>query len=539
MELTPRLPLVGLGLQGARACETLWALFCEPALAFLLCQLRRRCRPWLSKPFRFPRPATALGSVLLLASGSARAIDVLQIRLPLLQEDFYVRIEELASPDALWAGRSDLAELNRATNGAYALRLQELLNHPLPMQDHLDTPMVRQVELLLKRLIDVPTNEANLLDSQPLQAGMRKLKAEGRQATLLNLLQAIPGHKVSIRLDRAVAFLKQINQNNAEITELLKTLPALPAAPSEALRRGPFAITTRVVNLPVAAGKESLEVTLVRPVEPPTLPAVVISHGLWDSPSSFLGWAQHLASHGAPVLLPRHPGSDISQQAQMLAGNAPPPDPREFLRRPRDIKAVLDALENGQLPGAEGIPARGVIFIGHSWGGTTALQLAGARSLQATLWQACKNTNHPERNLSWVLQCTFLPAATDASLADSRIVRVVAVSPPQALIFAAGLVDLQKPVLLISGSSDIVVPLHPEALDPFHLYPLDRSQLVLVEGGTHFNLPAPASSDGGPLRALLLYWAQGKSLKTDSAVADPAGRALLLAPRKGLVPGNR
>ena len=514
-------------------------MFCEPPLAFLRCQRRRRWRQWLSTPFQAPMAASALGTVLLLSSGSARAIDVLQIRLPLIQEDFSVRINELASPEALWAGKSDLAELNRATNGAYALRLQELLNQPLPMQDHLDAPMVRQVELMLKRLIDVPTNEANVLDSGPVQAGMLKLKAEGRQATLLNLLQAIPGHKVSIRLDRAVVFLKQINQNNSQITELLKTLPPLPAAPSAALGRGPFAITTRVVNLPLARGKESLEVTLVRPVGPPTLPAVVISHGLWDSPTSFLGWAQHLASHGAPVLLPRHPGSDITQQAQMLAGNAPPPDPREFLRRPRDVKAVLDALENGQIPGAEGLPAQGLTFIGHSWGGTTALQLAGARSLQASLWKACKNTNNPERNLSWVLQCSFLPAATIDSLADPRIVRVVAVSPPQALVFAAGLVDLQKPVLLISGSSDMVVPAQPEALDPFHLYPLDRSQLVLVDGGTHFNLPAPASSDGGPLRALLLHWIQGKRLTADSAVADPAGRSLHLVPPRGPVPAHR
>jgi pimeloyl-ACP methyl ester carboxylesterase len=100
-------------------------------------------------------------------------------------------------------------------------------------------------------------------------------------------------------------------------------------------------------------------------------------------------------------------------------------------------------------------------------------------------------------------------------------------------------VDLQKPVLLISGSSDIVVPAQPEALDPFRLYPLDRSQLVLVEGGTHFNLPAPAGSDGGPLRALLLHWVQGTSLKVDTAVTDPAGRALLLVPHRGPVPANR
>jgi len=240
------------------------------------------------------------------------------------------------------------------------------------------------------------------------------------------------------------------------------------------------------------------------------------------------------------VLLPRHPGSDITQQAQMLAGNSPPPDPREFLRRPKDVRAVIDDLENGKIPGAEGIAARDITFIGHSWGGTTALQLAGARSLKASLWKSCKHTGNPERNLSWVLQCTFLPAATSDSLADPRIVRVVAVSPPQALVFAAGLVDLQKPVLLISGSSDLVVPAQPEALDPFRLYPSGPHQMVLVEGGTHFNLPAPATSNGGPIRALLLYWVHGLPLTSTSKVADPAGRALLLVPRRGqAVPAHR
>ena len=69
-----------------------------PDLAFLLRQLRQRCRQWLSQPLRSPAVATALGSVLLLTPGAARAIDILQIRLPLLQEDFSVRIAELVTP---------------------------------------------------------------------------------------------------------------------------------------------------------------------------------------------------------------------------------------------------------------------------------------------------------------------------------------------------------------------------------------------------------------------------------------------------------
>jgi predicted dienelactone hydrolase len=214
----------------------------------------------------------------------------------------------------------------------------------------------------------------------------------------------------------------------------------------------------------------------------------------------------------------------------MLAGNAAPPDPKEFLRRPRDVRALLDALDAGSLPGGEGVRAREVTFIGHSWGGTTALQLAGARSLPTALWKDCASASSPLRNISWVLQCSFLPAATESTLADARIARVAAISPPQGLVFAAGLVDLRVPVLLVSGSRDFVVPTRPEALHPFGAYPRGRHELVLVEGGTHFNLPADASSNGGPLRALLLRWARGQEITPTSGLSDPQGLPMRLIP---------
>ncbi|NBQ20798.1 MAG: hypothetical protein EBU30_03700 [Synechococcaceae bacterium WB6_3B_236] len=129
------------------------------------------------------------------------------------------------------------------------------------------------------------------------------------------------------------------------------------------------------------------------------------------------------------------------------------------------------------------------------------------------------------------MQCSFLSAAIPDSLADPRITRVAAVSPPQGLVFAAGLADLQVPVLVVSGSRDLVVPAQPEALSPFSQYPRLGSQLVLVEGGTHFNLPAAADSNGGPLRALLLRWVQGQPIDANSGLADPAGLSMRLPPR--------
>ena len=459
-----------------------------------------------------------------------RAIEVLKLRLPLLEDTLSARVSELTSPDALWAGNSDLAELNRATDGNFAASINDLVNYLLPQQDYQSSPMVQQVEVLLKQLIEVDPGQSGLVDPEPLRTALIRLKASGQKPTLLNLLREIPGRQITIRLDRAVPLLRRIERQQRELDRLALTYPKLPPASQAALGRGPFPFQTRISTIPEPYTGEPLEVTVVRPTGPPTLPPVVISHGLWDSPASFLGWAQHLASHGAPVFLPRHPGSDISQQADMLAGRAAPPDPKEFLLRPYDVRALLDALDAGSLPGGEGVRARDVTFIGHSWGGTTALQLAGARSLPTALWKDCASTSSPLRNISWVLQCSFLPAATESSLADPRIVRVAAVSPPQSLVFAAGLVDLRVPVLLVSGSRDFVVPTRPEALLPFVAYPRGRNELVLVEGGTHFNLPADASSNGGPLRALLLRWARGQEITPTSGLSDPQSLPMRLIP---------
>jgi len=476
---------------------------------------------------------TGLGAA---GAAPASAVEVVGVRLPLLGEILTARTSELRSAEALWAGDSDLAELDRATDGRIARAIANLVHEPLPQQDFQSSAMVQQLEVLLSQLVQVDQLPGRRLDAKPVVAAMERLRAGGQEVTLLNVLAEIPASKVTIRLDRALPVLQDLKSDKLRLEAQLARYPMLPSATDAALRSGPAAIRTSSTRLQLDSGRETLEVVVVRPTGAATLPPVVISHGLWDSPDSFLGWAQHLASHGAPVFLPRHPGSDISQQAEMLAGRTPPPDPSEFLRRPADVRAVLDALDRGSLAGGEGVKASGVVMIGHSWGGTTALQLAGARSLPAPLWSSCSDAASPQRNLSWVLQCSFLPAATPQSQADPRIARVVAVSPPQGLVFEQGVKDLQVPVLLVSGSSDFVVPTEPEALVPFALFPGSASRLVVAERGSHFNLPAGAASNGGPLRALLLRWVNQPAVAPDSGLTDPKGLPLRLVPASPLRP---
>ncbi len=106
-----------------------------------------------------------------------------------------------------------------------------------------------------------------------------------------------------------------------------------------------------------------------------------------------------------------------------------------------------------------------------------------------------------------MLQCSFLQSADKASLADPRVIAVAAVSPPVSLVFDHGAAaGMQARGLLVSGTRDWVVPSGPEALDRFGPLRGAGHQLVLVQGGDHFNLRAPKEESNPPLSPLLVRW---------------------------------
>ena len=293
---------------------------------------------------------------------------------------------------------------------------------------------------------------------------------------------------------------------------------------------GPLKTVSRTVSIPVRHRPQPLQLKLITPAQGGNGRLVMISHGLWDSPASFEGWAEALASRGYTVILPYHPGSDKQQQQAMLSGKAAPPAPDELRKRPLDVSAAIDAVAAGQIPGLQGVRTDRVVAIGHSWGATTVLQLGGARPSANRLRQRCDDVRDPDRNLSWVLQCSFLKSADQASLADPRVIAVAAVSPPVSLMFDRGAAaGMQARGLVVSGSNDWVVPSGPEALDRFAPLRSAGHQLVLVQGGDHFNLRAPREEGSAPLSPLLLSWTDAAFQAGDS-VRPTAGATPLIRP---------
>ena len=478
--------------------------------------------------------ALLLGAGSLLAGAPGQALEQIQLSLPLVETPFTIRLKELRDQRALLSGNSDLAELDRATDGAIGRRLVEAFQTPLPLpvkafaEQSVGSPLVNQVMLLLSSVVIVE-GVRQPLDSSQLATSLESSQAKG-SLNLLEVLEALPGKSASVDLQRVVLAIDRLTNQQRLGNDLVTSLPA--AGINQALSHtGALAAKRQELAIPVTNRPKPLQVVTIQPETGANGRLVLISHGLWDDPESFEGWGRHLASHGYTVLLPRHPGSDRSQQQAMLSGQMPPPKPEDLKLRPMDMSAVIDAAAAGSLALPTGLRTDNVVAMGQSYGATTVLQLAGARPSAALLNRFCKDVANPERNISWVLQCSFLTSADQAGLADPRIKAVVAVSPPMSLLFDQGSArTMTARALVVSGNRDWVVPSGPEALRPMALEARNAGgghRLVLAKDGDHFNLRSSYEQGGGALRGLLLAWTDGAFAAGAAAAPGPSATSLL------------
>lgn len=467
----------------------------------------------------------------------ARAIEDVQVKFPFDLGTYTVKVSELANPKALLNGTSDLAEVDRATDGKIGQMLTKAFLTPLPLskatfQGDGGTAIVDQVIEGLAALGELHGLTPQQRSQQEFKAAIKRA-ADAGPVTLISILQQLPGQSASFDLGKMLANMQRNAGLMRVANHLVATLP--PATTdSQLLKPGPLPIASRRLQLVVPHRQAPVEMDVVAPTRNPNGKLVVISHGLWDSPNSFWGWAEHLASYGYTVILPVHQGSDAGQQAAMLSGSAPPPSPAELRLRPQDVKSILDAVADGRLSGFQGIDTKNIVAIGHSWGGVTAIQLAGAHANGDLLRLRCPNRNDPDESISWVLQCSFINAISDFNMSDPRVKAIVVVSPPIGLIAdpRIGQDGLHARILLISGSNDFVVPPDPEAIGPFGMAPADGHHLVLAKGGDHFNLRAPKGEKSvAVLSPVILAWVNGAFAAGASAAPGPNAPDLL--PAKG------
>jgi predicted dienelactone hydrolase len=238
-------------------------------------------------------------------------------------------------------------------------------------------------------------------------------------------------------------------------------------------------------------------------------PIVVISHGLGSDRFSFACLAEHLASYGFAVVVPEHSGSDSNQLAIFLAGKARDIiPPQEFVDRPIDVSKLLNKLE--QLshidPNLQGrLDLQNVGIVGQSFGGNTALILAGA-TLQAQNLKARCQTSQYSLNPSLLLQCEAAQIPQLPShLSDPRIKATIAINPFSSAIFGqAGLSQIKVPTIIVASSADMLAPALPEQIQPFTWLITPNRYLALMTDATHFSALASSPNEAVPVSPFLV-----------------------------------
>lgn len=319
--------------------------------------------------------------------------------------------------------------------------------------------------------------------------------------TLLNVLRKFPTN-IQLQGEQLLAFSQLVEKvvtatiTFTDVMAQLSTSEAQTETPVDFSKlpdiRQPGSLGTQktVINLNDTTRNRQFYAIIYKPQQwrSGKTPVVIFSHGLASRPEDFETLAKHLASYGYVVAMPQHPGSDFQQAQAFIAGFSREIfDTNEFINRPLDISYVIDELQRRNSSEFGGrLDLENVGVGGHSFGGYTALAVAGAEIDFEHLQTDCDN-QFGGLNTSLLLQCRALNLPRQTyNFRDPRIKAVFVGNPVNSSIFGPnGLAKIQIPVGFGSGNFDPATPAVYEQVRSFVWLTTPDKYLGLTEGQAH------------------------------------------------------
>ncbi|EAZ92982.1 alpha/beta hydrolase [Crocosphaera chwakensis] len=438
--------------------------------------------------------------------------------------DFTVSLDSLEEFEKTGEISPDLAKYTNYLDEATLTQFRGLLQKRFPISpvvvSHLTKVGIGKT--LLKRVGDLVQMEGNTNGFYALRSSLVLSAADPEGVGIINVLRRFPRQDVRLETDSILelfqtftalfdytktsinAIAQQANQEAA--AEKFSNLDQL----TDLRNPGQFQFQKKIITFEIAKIRQTnqglathypLEVDFYLPQgkETPS-PLVIISHGFGSYQGNY-SIAEHLASYGFAVAVPRHIGSDLSYREDFLQGEVRVVlSPSEFVSRPLDIKNLLDELETlakNNTSWVAGIDLDKVGVLGHSLGGSTAYSLAGANINHQRLAQDCEQKN-PLLNSSLFLQCrgSYLPQQ-NYNLGDERVKAIALAHPLGSSLF--GPEEIQKidiPTLIVGGSQDLVTPVMIEQVHPFIWLNTPKKHLSVMVPGTHFSSTLESDTEG-------------------------------------------
>lgn len=227
-------------------------------------------------------------------------------------------------------------------------------------------------------------------------------------------------------------------------------------------------------------------------------PLVVLSHGFSLNPEWYSTLSEHYASHGFIVLAPEHVEQEWTESAPAA------------IDRPRDIVQTLDYAEELTAPGgalAGLIDMGNVAVVGHSFGGYTALVMAGAQLDLDALTESCGGLL-PDDPKAWICMpfmgreadmaaragLESVPEGLWPSFGDPRVTAIVPMAGDAYMFDETGLSNITIPMMAIGGTADTGTPYDWGAKPSYEYASSARKALVGFVGAEHMLVATPCEA---------------------------------------------
>jgi predicted dienelactone hydrolase len=218
-------------------------------------------------------------------------------------------------------------------------------------------------------------------------------------------------------------------------------------------------------------------------------PVVIFSHGFSANAVWYSHLLEHLASHGFVVVAPEHIEADWSQNAASV------------IQRPRDVTTAIDYAEESNAPDgalAGLLDLEHIAVVGHSFGGYTALAIAGAQLETNVLDMRCADVppDDPKAflclplagradELAELAGLDAVPEGNWPSFKDPRVTAIVPIAGDAYMFDAVGLGKISVPMMAIGGTADTGTPLDWGPQLAYDEVSSKRKSLVAFEGAEH------------------------------------------------------
>ncbi|KAB8334405.1 alpha/beta hydrolase [Scytonema tolypothrichoides VB-61278] len=372
----------------------------------------------------------------------------------------------------------------------------------------------------LSRLLYTPVGSTILQDFSKLtlrkdNAGMQALRAglvsgskTSKGLSIISFIEAYPSERIQIDVQQAFNVFNKLNLAYRQTQQFMQAIaPQLSSQrpqlnlPFDASQAGSAKV--QFLNLPKLKDEKRQRLVPVdiywSTAATRTKPVIILTHGFSSDRTDMRYIAEHLASHGYVVAAVEHTGSNQTYEVSLTKrGIIPFIQPQEFLDRPKDVSFVLDKLaqlnKTAKNPLQGKIATDNVTVIGHSFGGGTALSLAGSELQVDFLKEYCRHlpatTNSAEG-----LQCFAQSLPENRyQLRDSRIKQAIALNPTTSLMFGkTGLEKVQIPTLILASSADKTTPALTEQVIGFNKIPSPK-WLIGIVAATHSSIKDPIST---------------------------------------------